>query len=69
MKRNHIETALRAHTNLNVFAQVERLLESVYGGSPTADKSAQRIIDICKKEQTRQLHRMDKAIEQIQEKP
>lgn len=68
MKRNHIETALRAHTNLSIFAQVESILEGLYGGSPTANKSAQRIIDICKQEQTRQLRRMDAAIESIEGK-
>lgn len=56
----NIDLAMRSHTNLNVFSSVTALLEnSLYGGSPTADKSAQRIIAICKQEQQRQLKRMN----------
>jgi hypothetical protein len=67
MRDKNIDTAMRAHTNLNVFASVERLLETLYGGSATADKSAERIISICKQEQQRQLKRMDVAIAKVGE--
>ncbi len=59
-----IKQACAARANLHVFAAVIGLLESgaIVGGC-TAQVAANRIIAICKKEEQRQLTKMDKAIE------
>jgi hypothetical protein len=53
--------AMSAHTNLHVFGAVVAILEggtlSSYSGS-----AVRRIINICNKEQQRQLTLMDKAV-------
>lgn len=60
MDKKRLETALHAHTNLNMFAAIVEMLEggTIYGGTNSARN---RIIAICKKEQQRQLRILDKA--------
>jgi hypothetical protein len=56
-----MKDAMEAHTNLNVFASIQAILEGgcVYGGE---NKAAKQIIKICLAEQQRQLKLMDKAL-------
>jgi len=61
--KQEIDTAMRAHTNLSIFAAVVTLLEDgLYGGSPAADDAAAKIIKIAKKAQQVQLRSMDTAV-------
>lgn len=57
----HMAEAMSAQTNLHVFGAVVAILEggtlSNYSGT-----AARRIIEICHKEQQRQLKLMDKAV-------
>lgn len=58
-----IQTAARAHTNLNVFASVVSILEggSVYA-EPGANEAAAQIMRICKRYQARALTQYDAAV-------
>ncbi|MCB8880071.1 hypothetical protein ACELLULO517_07480 [Acidisoma cellulosilytica] len=66
MSRTPINEAARAHSNLNTFASIVTILEGghIYGleKSQTAQKTAQKIIDICKREQQFQLRAYDAAV-------
>jgi hypothetical protein len=66
MKKNLIKEAAEAHTNLNLFAAIQALLENglVYGGENAA---AAKIIAICRKEQNRQLAIYDAASAVLQQ--
>lgn len=61
-KSDYIKQAAEAHTNLNVFASVVSLLEGGHLYGATSDRTAQRIIEICKAEQDRCLARYDSAV-------
>ena len=56
-----VDTAMTAKSNLNIFGAVVALLEggTVSGGDNAAKR---KIIEICHKEQQRQLKIMDKAV-------
>lgn len=62
MKIDHVKEAAQAHTNLNVFASVVSLLEGGHLYGAHHDRTAQRIIEICKAEQAKCLARYDRAI-------
>ena len=64
--RKHIKDAMAEHTNLTVFAAVVATLEGVTIRGHQADRTAQRIIAICQKEQQRQLKFMDAAVEKAE---
>lgn len=57
--RKYVGFAMDAHTNLNVFSAIEDMLTIVSGDN----KSASRIIKICRAEQQRQLKLMDCAVD------
>lgn len=61
MNKKYIAEAVNAHTNLNLFAAVQALLESGlrYGESIKAET---QIIAICKKEIGKQLNIYDAAM-------
>jgi len=52
------------HANLNLWAAVVTLLESggLYGGDETQNRLRNKVIDLCKAEQQRQLRLMDRAV-------
>lgn len=56
--------AAEAHTNLNIYAAVQALMEGslIYGGRHSASL---KIIAICKKEQQRELRLYDAALARI----
>jgi hypothetical protein len=59
-----MKRAMHAHTNLNTFATIVRILEGgmVYGPtSDSAGRTAKKVLAICLQEQQRQLKAMDKA--------
>lgn len=60
-KGDHIKEAAEAHTNLNVFASIVSILEGGHLYGATSDRTAQRIIEICKAEQAKCLARFDRA--------
>jgi len=62
MARDHIKAAAEAHTNLNVFATVVSILEGGHLYGATSDRAAQRIIELCKAEQSKCLARFDRAV-------
>jgi len=61
----NIKTANIAHTNLAIFASIVNLLEGGVIEGESADKAKQKIINICKQEQGRQLIMIDKATHKI----
>lgn len=64
MKKN-INAATHAHTNLNTFHSIVVILEggTLYGDeSKSGNKTANKIIELCKAEQQRQLKIYDEAI-------
>lgn len=54
--------SVEAHTNLSMFGAVIALMESgcIYG--PTPHKTVEKIVNLCKAEQLRQLRLYDEAI-------
>ena len=59
-----ITEAMYAHSHLNLYGAIQGMLESgcLYGSdNGSAKQTAQKIIDLCKAEQQRQLTKMDKA--------
>jgi hypothetical protein len=66
MKNNNKNAvdAAHAHTNLNAFAVVARIMEGgfLYGSD---NKAARKIIAICEAEQRRQLNLFDKAMAKV----
>lgn len=62
---NNIKNANIAHTNLAIFASIVNLLEGGVVEGEIADKAKQKIINICKKEQGRQLVMIDEATHKI----
>ena len=69
MKDDPVRDAARAHTNLNTFAYIVTLLEGghLYGDAK-ANKAANEIIAICKREQARWLRGYDKAKAKAEER-
>lgn len=61
-KYQHVKEAAEAHTNLNVFASVVSILEGGHLYGAASDRAAQRIIEICKAEQSKCLARYDRAL-------
>lgn len=61
-KGDHIKEAAEAHTNLNVFASIVSILEGGHLYGCHSDRTANRIIEICKAEQSRCLARYDAAV-------
>jgi hypothetical protein len=60
-KSDHLKEAAEAHTNLNVFASIVSILEGGHLYGCHSDGTAQRIIEICKAEQSKCLARYDRA--------
>lgn len=58
--RDYLNAATEAHADLNTFAAIVALLESGLNSANT-QTSAQRIIAISQREQSRCLNRLDKA--------
>jgi hypothetical protein len=56
-----MKAAAEAHTNLNVFASIVSILEGGHLYGCYSDRAAQRIIEICKAEQSKCLARYDAA--------
>lgn len=62
--KTHINEACKARAHLHVFDSVVGALESgSISGCGSAEKTAQKIIKLCKVEMQKQLVLMDKAIE------
>lgn len=64
MTADRLRIAMESHTNLNTFEAVVAILEGggIYrGANGSADKTASKIIALCKAEEQRQLTHMDKA--------
>lgn len=61
-KKDPVQVAVEAHTNLNIFGAIIAILEggSIYGG--TAQAAADAIIQRCQREQQRQLAEYDRAL-------
>lgn len=62
MSKTTIQRAAEAHTDLTVFGIVASILEGGHLYRPGSNKSAQRIIDICHREQQRLLSEYDNAV-------
>lgn len=60
-KGDYVKEAAEAHTNLNVFASVVSILEGGHLYGATSDRAAQRIIELCKAEQSKCLAQFDRA--------
>ena len=65
--KENINEAAQALAELNVLYAVIGSLENgtIGGGRESADKSALRVIAICKKEAGRQLERHERAVQRI----
>ena len=61
--------ATKHHSTLNAFASVVVLLEGGIVYDPAAYRAAQRIIDIAKREEQRQLKKYDKAMQKLKDTP
>lgn len=62
--KQHIKAASQAHAHLNVFASVVGALENgTISGGGSADKTAMKIVKLCKEEMQKQLKLMDAAVE------
>ncbi|MDF2809542.1 MAG: hypothetical protein K0S56_573 [Microvirga sp.] len=55
MTKNNLETMTNAHTNLTVFSAVADILENghLYGSDDMGRRTAEKIVSLCRKEQTK----------------
>lgn len=70
MKRIELASAAaKAHTNLTTFECIVALLEggTVYNNGKSAQRTASRIIKLCKDEEQRQLKLYDAALEALKD--
>ncbi|MGO8401361.1 hypothetical protein ACC783_23815 [Rhizobium ruizarguesonis] len=63
MKKDPVQAAAEAHTDLNTFGSIISLLEGGHLYCTRSQKPAQRIIDLCKAQQARLLRDYDANVE------
>jgi hypothetical protein len=68
-RANAARAAAEHHSTLSAFASVMLLLEGGLVYDPSAYRVAQRIIDIAKREEQRQLKKYDKAMQKLKDTP
>jgi len=63
-KAKLLEKITDTHTDLNMFASIVTLLEGghIYSSTPRVQRSVERIIAICQKEQSELLSEHDRAV-------
>jgi hypothetical protein len=61
MKKDYVKEAAQAHSNLNIWAAVQALMEHslLYGGH--AQKAESKVVEIAKREQQKEFKRYEKA--------
>jgi hypothetical protein len=63
--RRHARRACEAHSDLNIFAAVEAILDGGTLYTEAGQKTAQRIAALCRKERKRQLGQYDASMTAI----
>ncbi len=69
MNNNRLIEATECHTDLNIFAAVQRILEGGCLYTNSGDATAGRIIKLCLAEQQRQVRRYDKIMAKLAKEP